>query len=83
MDVAVRGLAEVGGVGLLAELVPIAGEDAFRPRPLEGDAETTDSAKKINARAILIALRMVTLRSPRSTPPMYVRSSSALSASAS
>jgi len=44
----VRRLAEVGGVGLLAELVPVAGEDAFRPRPLERDAETANTAKEVN-----------------------------------
>lgn len=48
MNVAVRGLAEVGGVGLLADLVPITGKDALRPRPLEGDAETADAAEEIN-----------------------------------
>ncbi len=48
MDVAVRGFAEVGGVGLAAELVPVAGEDAPRARPLEGDPEPADAAEEID-----------------------------------
>ncbi len=48
MDVAVRGLAEVGCVGLPAELVPVAGEDAPRARPLEGEAEPADAAEEID-----------------------------------
>ena len=48
MDVAVRGLAEVGGVGLPAELVPVAGEDAARTRPLEGDAEPANAAEEVD-----------------------------------
>ena len=48
VDVAVRRLAEVGGVGLLAEPVPVAGEDAARPRPLERKAEATDAAEEVN-----------------------------------
>ena len=45
MNVAVRRLAEVGGVGLPAELVPVAGEDAPRPRALEGETEPADAAE--------------------------------------
>ena len=48
MDVAVRGLAEVGGVGLPAELVPVAGEDAPRARPLECDPEPADAAEEVD-----------------------------------
>jgi len=48
VDVAVRGLAEVRGVGLPAELVPVAGEDTTRARPLEGEAEPADAAEQIN-----------------------------------
>lgn len=46
--VAMRGLAEVGGVGLAAELVPVAGEDAPRARPLEGDPEPADAAEEVD-----------------------------------
>lgn len=46
--VAVRGLAEVGGVGLPAELVPVAGEHALRARPLEGEAESADAAEEVD-----------------------------------
>ena len=48
MDVAVRGFAEVGGVGLLAELVPVAGEVALSACALEGDAEAADAAEEVN-----------------------------------
>lgn len=48
VDVAVRRLAEVGGVGLAAEPVPVAGEDAPRARPLEGDPEPADAAEEVN-----------------------------------
>ena len=48
MDVAVRGLAEVGGVGLAAELVPVAGEDAASARPLKGDAKSADAAEEVD-----------------------------------
>ena len=48
MDVTVRGLAEVGCVGLPAELVPVAGEDALRARPLERDAESADAAEDVH-----------------------------------
>ena len=48
MDVAVRGLAEVGGVGLPAELVPVAGEDALGSRPLEGEPEPADAAEEVD-----------------------------------
>ena len=41
-------LAEVGGAGRPAELVPVAVEDAFRPRPLERDAEAANAAKEVN-----------------------------------
>lgn len=46
MNVAVRRLAEVGGVGLAAEPVPVAGEDALRTRPLEGDPEAANAAEE-------------------------------------
>ena len=48
MDVAVRRIAEIGGVGLPAELVPVAGEHAPRPRPLEREPEPADAAEEFN-----------------------------------
>jgi len=48
MNVDMRRLAEVGGIGLPAELVPVAREDAARARPLEGDAKPADAAEEIN-----------------------------------
>jgi hypothetical protein len=48
MDVAMRFLAEVGGVGLAAELVPVAGEDALRAGPFEGQPESVNAAEEIN-----------------------------------
>jgi hypothetical protein len=48
MDVAVWFFPEVGGVCLPAELVPVAGEDAFRARPLEGEAESTDATEEVD-----------------------------------
>lgn len=48
MNVTVRRLAKVGGIGLLAEFVPVAGEDAFRTRAFEGDAEPADPAKEVD-----------------------------------
>jgi hypothetical protein len=48
VDVAVRGFAEVGGVGNLGVLVPIAGEDALGARALEGDAEAANAAQEVN-----------------------------------
>jgi hypothetical protein len=61
MDVAVGRLAEVGGVGLLAEPVPVAGEDAPRPRPLEGEAEPANAAEEVNEaeRRALLGVRRV------------------------
>ena len=47
IDIAVRALPEIRLVGLLAELVVIAGKDAGCPGFLEGDAETTDAAEKV------------------------------------
>jgi len=48
MDVAVRCFTEIGGVGLLAELVPVAGEGSLRARALEGDAEPADPGEEID-----------------------------------
>ena len=48
MDVAVGFFAEVGGVGLAAELVPVAGEDAPRARPLEREPEPADAAEEVD-----------------------------------
>jgi len=48
MDVAVRGLAEVGGVGLPRILVPVAGEDAPCARALEGEPKAADAAEEVN-----------------------------------
>ena len=61
MDVAVGRLAEVGGVDLLAEPVPVAREDAPRPRPLEGEAEPANAAEEVNEaeRRALLGVRRV------------------------
>lgn len=48
MDVAVRRLAEVCGVGLAAEPVPVAGEDAVRVRALKREPESADAAEEVN-----------------------------------
>ena len=48
VDIACRLFAEVGGVGLAAEPVPVAGEDAPRPRPLEGEAEPANAAEEVD-----------------------------------
>lgn len=48
VDVTGRFFAEVGGVGLAGEFVPVAGEDTLRSSALESTAEATDAAEKIN-----------------------------------
>ncbi len=48
MDVAVRGLTKIGGVGLAAELVSVAGKDASRARAPEGNPELADAAEEID-----------------------------------
>ncbi len=48
VNVAVRSLAEIGLVGLLAKFVVVGREDALAARPLEGDAEAADAAKEVN-----------------------------------
>jgi len=48
VDVAVRALAEIGLVGLLAEFVVVGGEDAPPSHFLEGDAEAADAAEEID-----------------------------------
>lgn len=50
VDVAMRGLAEIGGVSLLGVLVPIGGEDAPAARALEGEAEPANAAEEVNER---------------------------------
>lgn len=47
VDVAIRTVAEVGFVGDLRLLVPVAGKDAFAARALEGDAEATDATEEV------------------------------------
>jgi hypothetical protein len=51
VDVAVRALAEIGLVGLLAEFVVVGREDAFTARLLERDAKAANAAKKVNETA--------------------------------
>lgn len=48
VDVACRFFAEVGGVGLAAELVPVAGEHALRARPLEGEPEPANATEEVD-----------------------------------
>jgi len=48
MDVAVRRLAEIGGVGLLRVFVPVGGEHAFAPGTLKREPEAADAAEQIN-----------------------------------
>jgi hypothetical protein len=48
VDVAVRLLAEIRLVGLLAEFVVVGGEDASAARFFEGDAEAADAAEEID-----------------------------------
>lgn len=48
VDVAVRRFAEVGGVGDLGVLVPVAGEDALGAGALEGDPEPANAAEEVN-----------------------------------
>ena len=48
VDIACRFFAEVGGVGLAAEPVPVAGEDALRARALKRETESADAAEEVN-----------------------------------
>jgi len=48
MNVAVRALAVIGGVGDLGLLVPVGGEDALAARALEGEPEAADAAEEVN-----------------------------------
>ena len=48
MDVAVRFFTKVGGIGLLAELIPVAGEDTSRPGSFKGDSEPADAAEEVD-----------------------------------
>ena len=45
MDVAVRRLAKIGGVGLLRVFVPVGGEHALAPGALKRDAKATNAAE--------------------------------------
>ena len=45
MDVAVRSLAVIGGVGNPGWFVPVGGEDALAARPLKGVTEAADAAE--------------------------------------
>ena len=47
MNIAVRRLVEIGGVGLLRVFVPVGGEDAFAPGTLEREAKTADATEQI------------------------------------
>lgn len=59
--VARRLFAEVGGVSLPAEPVPVAGEDAPRARPLEGDPEAANATEEVDEaeRRALLGVRRV------------------------
>jgi len=48
VDVAVRALAKIGFIGLLAEFVVVGGEDAAPARFLKREAEAADAAKEID-----------------------------------
>ena len=48
MNVAVRRLAEIGGVGLLRVFVPVGGKHALAPGAFKCDAETADAAEEVN-----------------------------------
>ena len=47
VNVAVRALAVIGGVGGLGRLVPVRGEDALAARALEGEPEAADAAEEV------------------------------------
>jgi hypothetical protein len=48
MDVAVRRLAKIGGVGLLRVFVPVGGEHAPAPGALKREPEAADAAEEVN-----------------------------------
>jgi len=48
MNIAMRPLAEIGGVGFLRLLIPIRGKDALATCLLKCKAETTDAAEQIS-----------------------------------
>ena len=48
VNVAVRFFTKVGGIGLLAEFVPVAGEDTSRPGSFKGDSEPADAAEEVD-----------------------------------
>ena len=48
MDVANRYFAEVGGIRLLRELVPITGENALATGALESDAKAANTAEEVD-----------------------------------
>lgn len=48
MNIAVRRLAEVGGIGLLRVFVPILGENAAPARALEGEPKSANAAEEVN-----------------------------------
>src|ERR1019366_957280 len=55
MNVAVRGFAEIGGVGLLRVFVPVGGEHALAPGALKREPEAADAAEKVNERRTGVA----------------------------
>ena len=48
MNVAMRRLAEIGGVGLLRVFVPVGGEHAFAPGAFKREPEAADAAEEVN-----------------------------------
>lgn len=48
VNVAVRFFTKVGGIGLLAEFVPVAGEDTSRPGSFKRDSEPADAAEEVD-----------------------------------
>lgn len=48
VNVAVRFFSKVRSIGLLAEFVPVAGEDTSRPGSFKGDSETADTAEEVD-----------------------------------
>ena len=48
MDVALRFLGKIGGVGLARILVPIRGENALSPGPLKRQPEAADAAEEVD-----------------------------------
>lgn len=54
VNVAMWRFTEVCRVGLLAELVPVTGENAARPGPLESNPKPADAAEEINEAKVTV-----------------------------